>query len=124
METGTKETVIRGYHVYKTIWNAILGERLECRRDRDNEKDRYAVGVFQNEVLVGHLPKKYSRICAIFLDKGGQIHCIVVGRRQYSFDLVQGGLEIPCCLTFTSSKETVKIFVTCCYCFMIILSLF
>ena len=114
--------MIRGYHVYKTIWNAILGERLECRRDRDNEKDR-----FQNEVLVGHLPKKYSRVCAIFR---GQIHCTVVGRRQYSSDLVQGGLEIPCCLLshhlrLPYHKETVKIFVTCShnYCFMIILSL-
>ena len=102
------EVISRRYHVYKTIWNAILGEILKFRRDRDNEKDWYAAGVFQNEVLVGHLPKKYSRVCAIFFDKGGQIHCTVVGRRQYSSDLVQGGLEIPCSLTFTSSKATIK----------------
>ena len=28
--------VIRGYHVYKTVWTAILGEELECRREVNN----------------------------------------------------------------------------------------
>ena len=33
----------------------------------------------------------------------------VTGRRQYSHDLVQGGLEIPCCLTFRGvEKEILK----------------
>ena len=27
------ETVIRGYHVYKEIWTATLGEVLTCRRE-------------------------------------------------------------------------------------------
>ncbi len=74
METRTKETVIRGYYVYKTIWNAIVGERLECRRDRDNEKDRYAVGVFQNEVhvLFDHLPKNTCGFVLYVLIKEGK----------------------------------------------------
>ena len=35
--------VIIGYHVYKTVWTAILGEELECRRKVNNSVDRYAV---------------------------------------------------------------------------------
>ena len=36
---------MRGYHVYKDIWEANVGEELECVRERRNEKDRYAVAV-------------------------------------------------------------------------------
>ena len=108
METKTKEMVIRGYHIYKSIWDAVVGEILECRREKHNKKDRYAVAVFQNNRIVGHLPKKYSRLCSLFLDKGGLISCTVAGRRHFSFDLIQGGLEIPCLVTFTSTKKNIK----------------
>ena len=30
---------MRGYHVYKDIWEANVGEELECVRERRNEKD-------------------------------------------------------------------------------------
>ena len=33
------------------------------------------------------------------------IKCTVEGARQYSRDLPQGGLEIPCTLTFTASDQ-------------------
>ena len=43
-------------------------------------------------------------MCSVFLRRGGTINCIVNGHRRYSEDLPQGGLEIPCRLTFTSTK--------------------
>ncbi len=47
-----------------------------------------------------------SKICSIFLRRGGLIKCKVTGSRQYSADLAQGGMEIPCILMFEGKKKT------------------
>ena len=39
--------------------------------------------------------------------EGGNISFIVNGRRQYSSDLPQGGLEVPCCLIFEGNKKDI-----------------
>ena len=54
---------------------------------------------------VGHVPRKISAICSIFIRRGGSILCIVKGSRRYSSDLPQGGLEIPCTLEFVSHDK-------------------
>ena len=33
---------IRGYHIYKEIWDAAIGEHLACERENSNNHDRYA----------------------------------------------------------------------------------
>ena len=93
-----KECCVRGYHVYSDIWEAVIGEELDCRWDPSNAIDRYAVAVVKSGTVVGHLPKKLSRICSSFIRRGGVVRCRVAGRRRYSDDLPQGGLEIPCVL--------------------------
>ena len=40
-----------------------------------------------------------SLSCSIFLRRSGNIKCRVIGNRQYSSDLPQGGLELLCILT-------------------------
>ena len=50
--------------------------------------------------VVGHVPRNLSAICAVFLYRSGSITCQVNGRKQYSRDLPQGGLEVSCMLTF------------------------
>ena len=35
----------KGYHVYKTLWNPLIGEFLSCEREPDNSVDKYAVCV-------------------------------------------------------------------------------
>ena len=98
------ETVIRGHHVYKEIWTPTLGEILSCRRETDNFHDRFAVAVMKGTDLVGHVPKKISTICSLFL-RSGTLRCEVSGSRQYSADLDQGGLEVPCKLIFECSDQ-------------------
>ena len=39
------ELCVRGYYVYKDIWEAAIGEELLCERETRNAKDRYAVAV-------------------------------------------------------------------------------
>ena len=58
--------------------------------------------------MVGHLPKKTSSICSLFIRKGGTIDCEVMDpNRKYSRDLPQGGLEVPCVLTLRGTKDLV-----------------
>uniref|UniRef100_A0A1X7UN36 HIRAN domain-containing protein n=1 Tax=Amphimedon queenslandica TaxID=400682 RepID=A0A1X7UN36_AMPQE len=99
---------IRGYHVYHEVWSSVLEENLLCERERNNSNDQYAVAVKKDAEIVGHLPRKLSRVCSLFLRRGGTITCKVSGRRRYSADLLQGGVEIPCCLMFSGEDCEIK----------------
>ena len=109
------DSMIRGYHKYMIIWNdPIVGEELFCEREPGNSSDPYAVAVKKQisgeDKIVGRVPRKISTICSLFIRRGGTICCIVNGRRRYSSDLPQGGLELPCVLRFMtiSSDEGKK----------------
>ena len=69
------EAMIRGYHEYQSIWEAEVGENLTCIREPGNVRDPYAVAVTKPEssTIVGHVPRKMSAICSLFLRKGGSI---------------------------------------------------
>ena len=43
----------------------------------------------------------------IVLLKNGTIDCVAIGRRKYSSDLLQGGLEIPCKLIFNGKRDDI-----------------
>ena len=43
MDQYEKESVIRGHHVYKSIWMPHMGEELIAKIDDNNEHDQYAV---------------------------------------------------------------------------------
>ena len=98
------ESMIRGYHVYKEIWDAVVGEELECERDTTNHHDRFAVAILKDEVTVGHAPRKILSVFSLFLRHGGSIRCRVTASRRYSADLPQGGLEIPCIYKLEGDK--------------------
>ena len=107
-DTYEKDSCIRGYHVYKSTWIAMMGEMLACERDPRNQHDRYTVSVKKGNTTVGHLPKKISKLCSLFIRRGGSIQCLVNGSRRYSSDLPQGGLEIPCKLIFKGNTTEIK----------------
>ena len=94
--------------MYKNVWSPTINEELECRREPSNATDRYAVSVMNGGTIVGHLPKNISRVCSLFLRRGGSLTCRVTGRRRYSSDLHQGGLEIPCLLIFRGEEKDIK----------------
>lgn len=104
---------VRGYHVYQAIWTAAIGEELVCEREPTNAVDRYAVAVIKSGTVIGHLPRKISKVCSLFLRRGGTIHCIVSGSRRYSADLPQGGLEIPCNLKFKAKIKAIQTLERC-----------
>ena len=108
--TFSIETVVRGYHIYKEVWNAAMdGTELPCKREIGNAHDPFAIAIKKvtptGNVTVGHTPRVISSVCSVFIRRGGTIVCVVNRARQYSSDLPQGGLEVPCILTFRASSE-------------------
>ena len=51
-----KMSVIRGHHIYKSIWTPIIGEELVLEAQDDNKHDKHAVGVMKDGCVVGHVP--------------------------------------------------------------------
>ena len=62
---------MRGYHEYKSIWDASLGEILHCSHEVDNPNDDHAVAVIRRGVTVDRVPRYVSRSFALFLQRGG-----------------------------------------------------
>ena len=99
--------MVRGYHQYKEIWpDLFVGEELLCEREVGNPHDPLAVAVKKTiggeQKIVGHVPRRISPLCSVFIRRGGNIKCVVSGPRRYSSDLSQGGLELPCKYLFST----------------------
>ena len=69
------------YHLYESIWTAALGEWIGCEREPLNANDRYAVALKKDGAVIGHSHQKISRICLLFIRRGGTIECTVTGTR-------------------------------------------
>ena len=67
------ESVIRGHHIYKTVWTPFIGETLSLRIEDGNEQDSFAVAVIKNDDIVGHAPRQFSRVFYFFLSHDGTI---------------------------------------------------
>ena len=102
-----KDSMIRGFHVYHSVWKPFIGEELCCMRELSNSQEPFSVAVMKGSIVVGHMPRKISSICSMFICKGGSITCEVVALRHYSEDLPQDGLEIPCLMNFLGEHELV-----------------
>ena len=61
--------------------------------------------VHRSGIAVGHVPRTILAVCSMFLLQGDSISCQVTGTRRYSIDLPQGGLELPCRLSFTGPQK-------------------
>ena len=84
-----------------------MDEELNCRREEGNILDPYAVVIIKSGNIVGHVPCRISAACDLFIQRGGDISCKATGTRRYSGDLPQGGLEVPCYLTFHGDSKLV-----------------
>ena len=57
--------------MYGRARDTVIGEHLTCRREPTNESNRYAVTVLKDGNVIGHLPRKVSRVCSLFLRSPG-----------------------------------------------------
>ena len=56
------EVMVRGYHTYKDIWDATIGEELPCKREPENRQDPFTVAVVRSHITVGHVPRNVSKV--------------------------------------------------------------
>ena len=97
---------VRGYHVYQDRWLLVRDVTLACQCEGGNVYDPFAVKVVKSGVIVGHVPRRVSSTCLLFLRHGGAIICKISDpKKRYSRDLEQRGLEIPCVLLFQAKSE-------------------
>ena len=95
------DSCVRGYHFYGDIWTPSVGDILSCEEESDNSYDEYAVAIKDGATVIGHVPRKISAACSLFIGLGGVMNCLITdNHRRYSADLPQGGLEIPCKIAF------------------------
>ena len=94
------ESVVRGHHVYKTVWTPLIGEILELVIEDGNVHDQYAVAVIKNEAIVGHAPRGVARMFYFFIRHGGSITCEIIDHRKFGC-----GLEVPCYYILTGKPK-------------------
>lgn len=103
MEDCFYHSVVRGHHVYKTVWTPYVGEVLEVQEELDNHHDSYALCILKAGIIVGHVPREVSRIFTFFIRHGGTITSEVTGHRRPG-----KGLEVPCCYKLSGKPKHVK----------------
>ena len=93
--------VLRGFHVYEELWNPRLNEKLDTIHEENNPHDRYAVAAIRKTVsrltpvIVGHLPREFSRFTRFIILHGATVKVKVSDTKYRRSPLIQGGLEIP-----------------------------
>ena len=96
--------------MYTRTSGLLLMRNSTCRRETSNRFDPFAVAVIKDGTVVGHVPRKLSAICLLFLRHCGVTICQIDGQRRYSRDLPQGGLEVRVyILTFTGDNTYIRI---------------
>ena len=71
------ELMVWGYHVYQDECDVVIGEELQCCRETDNRHDPYALATLRAGRVIGHMARKISPLCSIFIQRGGCITCTV-----------------------------------------------
>ena len=69
----TIECCVRAYPVYKDV----------CTRKPINATNRYPVTVTKNEEIVGQLARKLSKVCSLFIGRGGSTSFMITGDTYY-----------------------------------------
>ena len=70
MEMHMVESCVRGFHVYQDIWTPITGKCLSCQMEDSNAFDPYAVAIRKGANIIGHVPRKISAACSLFIQRG------------------------------------------------------
>ena len=104
VHTFSVQAMVCGYHVYKSIWDAACDDNIFlCEREIGIPHDLSSTAA-KKGIMVGHVLRKISATCFMFIHWGGTILCRVNGSWCYSSDLPQEGLEVPCILSLSAPQ--------------------
>ena len=110
-------TGLRGFHVYRSCWKPYVKQKIEFRKEKNNQYDKYAVAGYTELpgkmalCVVGHMPREISRYTWFAIEGGANITAQVVSTNAKRSPLTQGGLEIEIKVTVIwEHKKNLKIF--------------
>ena len=101
---------IRGHHISKAFWTPTIGETLCCEKESGNAADPYAVAVVlssEKAIYYSQPCAKKNICCQQSVSSAGWKQHSVCGYGE-KVDLPQGGMEVPCELTFKGNPKYVK----------------
>ena len=90
-------SVIRGHHVYMSVWNAAVGEKLFAApdpREEAREYGKFAFGLYMEEnyqkLLFNNVPTEISSLCYHFLKnrKRNNLNAAITGKKHREVGLV------------------------------------
>ena len=68
--------------MYKEIWSPFIGDTFISKHERGNAHDRYAMAIVPDDMKRKRtVPKDISKICCLFVFRGGTITGRVTGAR-------------------------------------------
>uniref|UniRef100_A0A1X7SY28 HIRAN domain-containing protein n=1 Tax=Amphimedon queenslandica TaxID=400682 RepID=A0A1X7SY28_AMPQE len=102
MPQFTIASVVRGHHVFKSIWTPYIDEVLQLEVEDNNPHDQNAVVIKKDDTIVGRVPKEFSKVINNFISSGGIVDCKITGKRKLG-----KGLEVPCTYVCNGSKEKI-----------------
>ena len=114
------QSIIRGHHVYKSIWSPYAGETLMAYPDDRPEAleyDKFAVGIYkikekekdmeEKKELVGHVPVELSSLIYRFLNASSENRMTVEVTGKCKREV---GLVVPAKFNaLTKDKKTAKV---------------
>ena len=75
--TFSIETMVRGYHIYKEIWNAVMdGTELLCERESGHAHDPFGLSTVNLEISFDNielLPLCHILLLTFLYDTSGQV---------------------------------------------------
>ena len=86
-------------------------------RGRVNYTDLFAVAIMKDDNIVGHVPRKISTVCSLFLCQGGLIICCVIGKNATHEIYHKEVLNYPACW-FSRVTPSTWIRPKNCYCLL------
>ena len=99
------QSFVRGYHSYMDNWTPVIGQTLLVKREPTNPKDKYAVAVYEEDWVVGHVPYNLAPLLSLFLARDvNKAFAEVIGGKVNRGAVY--GREIPCVNRIKDLKPT------------------
>ena len=76
---STRQSVIRGLHIYKQIWRPLVREILTLEREEGNNHGKFPVSLLKHATVLGHDPNFHSMLHNVCSN-------VVAHRKTYVWD--------------------------------------
>ena len=106
------KSVVRGRHVYQSVWTSTVGEDLFTAPDKRGEAfsyNEFAIGEYKNKMCslqVGHLLIKISSLSYHFLKKSSENKIIVKNTEKREKEI---GLVVPANFAYITKDKNCSI---------------